>query len=442
MTRTVTTHFGETLSVESKKLVNEVRLRITQPIHPNFDNDFNVYRFIMSAERMFKNRKDIVDNASRVLNQHLRDELPDIHFEDNPIFKYRFLPSGEIQHTTDIHNRLLWFIEYATISIEGIAHGMQSSQACRYQFWQFEHMLRRINQQEEKTGKLSSLRHIVDMNGYEINPFTMLFVSSGTLSYYTQLFHYEHYPELVNPIELVNIAKWIFVPYRLVKTMMPAGFADRFRIHDGNFMQTLTEEMAIEDIPETLGGKNKEIHCIPAEKLSPEREWQPPSQLVLKTLEPTQIPSRKTKVFRINVDGGKKVISWYFRTDGDVYFGVFYEPSSSTLTKNGKDEKEFDIDAREMVHPWLKLTAKIVHEMDAVECQWPGTYYVVFCNRHSWIHKRTVDLVLHLTDIESNVTKRCYQDGTQSTLTDPSESLLTQLKLSVNGPTLPTGPER
>lgn len=95
------------------------------------------------------------------------------------------------------------------------------------------------------------------MNGYEINPFTMLFVSSGTLSYYTQLFHYEHYPELVNPIELVNIAKWIFVPYRLVKTMMPAGFTDRFRLHDGNFLQTLTEDMAIEDIPETLGGKNK-----------------------------------------------------------------------------------------------------------------------------------------------------------------------------------------
>lgn len=95
-----------------------------------------------------------------------------------------------------------------------------------------------------------------------------------------------------------------------------------------------------------------------------------------------------------------------------------------------------------MVHPWLKLTAKIVHEMDAVDCQWPGTYYVVFCNRHSWLHKRTVDVVLHLTDTETNVTKRCYPDGTQSTLTEPSESLLNQLKLTINGPPLPTGPSR
>jgi hypothetical protein len=37
----------------------------------------------------------------------------------------------------------------------------------------------------------------------EINPFTMIFVSSGTLSYYSQLLHYDNYPELVYPIEMV-----------------------------------------------------------------------------------------------------------------------------------------------------------------------------------------------------------------------------------------------
>lgn len=94
------------------------------------------------------------------------------------------------------------------------------------------------------------------MSGYEINPFTMLFVSSGTLSYYSQLFHYDNYPELVNPIEMVNIATWIHLPYKLIKTMMPAGFAERFRIHDGHFLPYLTEEIDIENIPTSLMGKN------------------------------------------------------------------------------------------------------------------------------------------------------------------------------------------
>ena len=67
----------------------------------------------------------------------------------------------------------------------------------------------------------------------------MLFVSSGMLAYYSQLFHFEHYPELVSPAEMVNISKWIHVPYRLAKTMMPTSFADRFRLHDDHFLQTL-----------------------------------------------------------------------------------------------------------------------------------------------------------------------------------------------------------
>jgi hypothetical protein len=99
------------------------------------------------------------------------------------------------------------------------------------------------------------------MNNYEINPFTMLFVSSGTLSYYSQLFHYENYPELVNPIEMVNIAKWIHVPYKLIKTMMPAGFSERFRLHDGHFLPTLTSEINIEHIPTSLGGKDPVRFC-------------------------------------------------------------------------------------------------------------------------------------------------------------------------------------
>lgn len=97
------------------------------------------------------------------------------------------------------------------------------------------------------------------MNGYEINPFTMLFVSSGTLSYYSQLLHYDNYPELVNPIELVNIAKWIHMPYKIIKAMMPAGFSDRFRLYDGNFLQQLETEIDSDYIPITLGGKNEVI---------------------------------------------------------------------------------------------------------------------------------------------------------------------------------------
>lgn len=58
------------------------------------------------------------------------------------------------------------------------------------------------------------------MTGFALNPFSSSFVYSGTLSYYSQLFHYENYPELIYPIELVNIARWVQLPYRMIKGMV------------------------------------------------------------------------------------------------------------------------------------------------------------------------------------------------------------------------------
>lgn len=64
-----------------------------------------------------------------------------------------------------------------------------------------------------------------------------------------------------------------------------------------------------------------------------------------------------------------------------------------------------------MVYPWLKLTAKLVHEFDAIKCTRPGTYYVVFSNKHSWLTGRSVDILVQLTS-EDGQTKRCHHDGT------------------------------
>ncbi|VDK50405.1 unnamed protein product [Cylicostephanus goldi] len=286
------------------------------------------------------------------------------------------MPKGEILNVTDNKNRLLWFIEYATISVEGIACALQSSQVCKYQFWQFEYMLHRVMDQEKNSGRLSSIRHIIDMTGYEINPFTMVFISSGTLAYYSQLFHYENYPELVTPIDMVNIAKWIHVPYKLAKAMMPAGFTDRFRLHDGNFLKELTEDISIEHIPTTLGGKQDSIVCIGAGK--------PPSQMVPPTL-PHEIHGHM-ECFHIPARGRRQIVaevtepttlSWYFRTDGDIFFGVFFEAQSTPVNNHP------NFDLMEMVYPWLKLTARQVHERDSIKCErvgryvWPSNYVII-----------------------------------------------------------------
>uniref|UniRef100_A0AC35UG41 CRAL-TRIO domain-containing protein n=1 Tax=Rhabditophanes sp. KR3021 TaxID=114890 RepID=A0AC35UG41_9BILA len=402
MTKGISTHYGEELSPDSKYLVDSVRKQLKQAIHPNYDTDFNVYRFVMAAERLHKKKDEIVKVAGDSLSNHLRirkslqlDTMADIPFEENPLFKKQFMPQGDIIDSTDIHNRILWYIEYATISVDTIAHGMRSSQSCILQFYQFEHMLKMINKQEAKTGKLSSVRHIIDMDGYEINPFTMLFVSSGTLTYYSQLFHYENYPELVTPVDIVRIAKWIHIPYKLAKAMMPTGFSERFRLLDDKYLQVLEEEINPKDIPVKLGGINETISCKGAKKLHEEEYWKPMMPGIIDTLEHLVVHARKNKVICIEVETPKE-LAWYFKSEGDVFFGVFYDSQNSI--KSDEHLEKFDFEDTEMVYPWLKIAAKLVHEAGTIKLDRPGKYYMVFGNKHSWIAKRTIELGLQLRD--------------------------------------------
>lgn len=53
MTKDASTQFGEPLSVESAKLVNEVRLKLKEPIHPNV-SFFDGYWLIRGRIRQFQ----------------------------------------------------------------------------------------------------------------------------------------------------------------------------------------------------------------------------------------------------------------------------------------------------------------------------------------------------------------------------------------------------
>ncbi|PIC21602.1 hypothetical protein B9Z55_026377 [Caenorhabditis nigoni] len=413
---TMTKHspFGEPLNNEAKQVVEEVRQRIGQKMHPNFNTDFNVYRFVMAAMRNHKKQRDIVKHAVEALNNHLRyrkalgldvEYIPT--FDENPIFQKKLMPRGEILTKTDNQNRLLWYIEYASITVESIAHSLSSSEACKYQFLQFEHMLRKVMEQEERTGCLSSLRHIVNMDGYEINPFTMLFVSSGTLAYYSQLFHFENYPELVTPVDMVNIATWIHVPYRLAKTMMPAGFSEKFRLHDKHFLKTLTADIKPEDIPVSLGGTDAEIKFENAEKVEPHRYWKVEKADLVEALEGFHINTGKSRQVVINVTQAQRELKWYFATDADVYFGVFYEGDAI----NNNFEEHPNLDNLEMVYPWLKITAKLVHEKDGIKLNRVGRYRIVFNNKHTWVARRYVQFYGQIQDGDNSY-KRLFTDGT------------------------------
>lgn len=81
-----------------------------------------------------------------------------------------------------------------------------------------------------------------------------------------------------------------------------------------------------------------------------------------------------------------------------------------------------------MVYPMFKLTAKLVHEFDAIKCTKPGVYYVVFSNKHSWLTSRSVDLLVQLTG-EDSQTKRCHPSGTLEVEAEDSTHIIKHLAI-------------
>lgn len=93
-----------------------------------------------------------------------------------------------------------------------------------------------------------------------------------------------------------------------------------------------------------------------------------------------------------------------------------------------KEEKELETDSKELLYPFVKIAAKLVHEFDYVDLEKAGTYYLLFCNRHSWLHRRNMETLIQLSNADGSEPKRVFLDGTQSSMSE-DQSLLKILNL-------------
>lgn len=101
------------------------------------------------------------------------------------------------------------------------------------------------------------------------------------------------------------------------------------------------------------------------------------------------------------------------------------------------DIHHFDADDKEMVYPWLKLSAKLVDEYDTIRCERAGFYYVVFSNKQSWIHSRAVEAVVLLDDAEGGGgTTRWHLDGKQTKMATQFPLLKKSAVRALSGPVL------
>ena len=122
------TYCGQSLSIDALKHVETLRARIGADMPKAYDTDYNLYRWIINAEKTHKSksaRDEMLDAAEKALRNHLLFRRL-LHFDDrhvpewheNPLFADKLLPLGAIAPRADRHNRLVWYIEYRSLKFE------------------------------------------------------------------------------------------------------------------------------------------------------------------------------------------------------------------------------------------------------------------------------------------------------------------------------------
>lgn len=53
--------------------------------------------------------------------------------------------------------------------------------------------------------------------------------------------------------------------------------------------------------------------------------WKPTNIELLSNLETIHIPPRKTRQIHIDITESHRRMAWYFTTDGEINFGIFYQ---------------------------------------------------------------------------------------------------------------------
>lgn len=69
------------------------------------------------------------------------------------------------------------------------------------------------------------------------------------------------------------------------------------------------------------------IKCQPALKPNSEEYQKTLDTALIRSLETFCVSPKKRRQFYVDVQEGGTELQWYYITDGDIYFGVFYEVS-------------------------------------------------------------------------------------------------------------------
>jgi hypothetical protein len=100
---------------------------------------------------------------------------------------------------------------------------------------------------------------------------------------------------------------------------------------DSYYREHLLKSINENELPEYLGGPVEGLRTIESMNSPPEIVFSD-DMVEIDALNTISVHARHRKVIPIEVTHANAKLRWYFRTDGEVWFGIFRPPAGSNDT--------------------------------------------------------------------------------------------------------------
>lgn len=372
------------MTIEEEKGIEQLKMRLSGEMKPEQRKDENLFlRFLRARDCNLNKAEDMLRNHIQWRQKNDIDNISS--YKPPEVVKY--FPMSLVGY--DRSGAPVRYLHFGNMDAKGLLKSAKRNDAVKCVIQQLELDSTVMKERSKKFGKcIDKWTYIFDFENYTFSKAT----HKPTLQMlsYLMMTYEAHYPERLLTAYVINASVYFTLIFSVVKPLFTGHTLKKIKIFgkDG-WQEELSSFIDPDVLPAALGG----------EKLGVDGDPRCPEQVNQGGLVPQsyyfrsstrrlcyQPGVKKLQVSRmskvnvvLDVDEPGSLIEWEFETENrDIGFGLYFQSEDSVQKK-----------PRELI-PKQRVEAHVACETGAYQCEFPGTYILMFDNTYSWLQQKEI----------------------------------------------------
>ncbi|PAA65052.1 hypothetical protein BOX15_Mlig016597g1 [Macrostomum lignano] len=378
---------GDLRDPKKRAAFEALRRNVRDVWRPEFEDDFQLYRFLRAREFDLAKSELMLRNHIRWRKELRIDDIVDRFQEKEVITKYY---TGGLCGE-DKEGRPVYYDPIGCIDPQGIAKSVSREELFLSQICRAEKIVTHLLPQvRARTGKAIYGVTFV----YDLQHFGKKHMWRPSLEFYGDLTRTceQNYPETIGIVFIINAPAIFPVVFNLLKPLFNPATQAKIHVLGKDYQRTLLQYIDADQLPAVYGGERRDpdgdprcLNEICFGGLVPESFYLQPKYP--DCMQSQHIGRRSKFRAAVTVPAGQpqRYIEWDFVTsDGDLGFELTF-----------KDGKE-----RLSVYPYRKVNCGTCPFSGLLACPRPGVYEATFDNSFSWLRTKKLRYYLEVvTDL-------------------------------------------